>query len=117
MSIAITFDTLKFANKLKAAGVSEKQAEVISEVQRETLENAVELAGVYKSDVHRVEKKVDHLEKRFDSLDKKVDRLDHKLEVSTTQLKAEMNLLKWMVGLVIGGVIAIILKSFFVNLS
>jgi hypothetical protein len=35
---AITFDTLKFANRLKAAGVSDKQAEAEAEVLAEALE-------------------------------------------------------------------------------
>jgi hypothetical protein len=35
---AITFDTLKFANRLKAAGVSDKQAEAEAEVLAEVLE-------------------------------------------------------------------------------
>lgn len=35
---AITFDTLKFANRLKAAGVPDKQAEAEAEVLAEALE-------------------------------------------------------------------------------
>ena len=47
---AITFDTLKYANRLKAAGVPDKQAE--AEVLSEALEvNLKELAT--KEDLHR----------------------------------------------------------------
>ena len=43
--VAITFDTLKYANRLKAAGVPDKQAEAEAEVLSEALEvNLKELA-------------------------------------------------------------------------
>ena len=49
---AITFDTLKYANRLKAAGVPDKQAEAEAEVLAEALEvNLKEL--VTKEDLHR----------------------------------------------------------------
>jgi len=52
---AITFDTLKFSNRLKAAGVPDKQAEAEAEVLAEALEvNLKEL--VTKADLtHEVE--------------------------------------------------------------
>ncbi len=49
---AITFDTLKYANKLKSAGVPDKQAEAEAEALSEALEvNLKEL--VTKEDLHR----------------------------------------------------------------
>ncbi len=49
---AITFDTLKYANKLKSAGVPDKQAEAEAEALSEALEvNLKELAT--KEDLHR----------------------------------------------------------------
>lgn len=56
---AITFDTLKFANRLKSVGVPDKQAEAQAEVLSEALEvNLKEL--VTKDDLL-------HLEERLDS--------------------------------------------------
>ncbi|WNV05903.1 DUF1640 domain-containing protein [Candidatus Methylospira mobilis] len=50
--VAVTFDTLKFANKLKAAGVLPAQAEAEAEVLSEVLEvNLKDL--VTKEDMHR----------------------------------------------------------------
>lgn len=41
---AIPFDTLKFALRLKAAGFTETQAEVITEMQKEVVDNTLEQA-------------------------------------------------------------------------
>ncbi len=46
---AIPFDTLKFALRLKAAGFTEAQAEVITEMQKEVVDNTLEQA---KHDFH-----------------------------------------------------------------
>ncbi|WNB76556.1 DUF1640 domain-containing protein [Methylomonas koyamae] len=40
----IPFDTLKFALRLKAAGFTEAQAEVITEMQKEVVDNTLEQA-------------------------------------------------------------------------
>ena len=78
---AITFDTLKFARRLKAAGVPEKQAEAEAEALAEVFSEALETQLATKSDIVRLE--------------------------------GELKLIKWMVGLVIGGVLALVLRTFF----
>ena len=54
--------------------------------------------------------KMEHLEAklnaRIDKLEAKVDRLD-------TRLTGELTLLKWMLGLLLGGMLALVLKAFF----
>lgn len=42
----LTFDTLRFANRLKAAGVPDKQAEAEAEVLAEVLADAVKTADL-----------------------------------------------------------------------
>jgi hypothetical protein len=78
----ITFDTLKFVEKLKASGIPDEQAKAIVEAFRDA-----------QSDVDLVTKK--------------------DLQIELAPLKSDLLLLKWMVGLVLGGIIALILKSFF----
>jgi hypothetical protein len=85
----ITFDTHKFIRRLQQAGVSEAQAEAIVDAFREAYGEA-ELAT--KQDLRALEMK---LEARFEAL------------------KGEMTLIKWMLGLLLGGVLALILKAFF----
>lgn len=77
----ITFDTLKFVEKLKAAGVSESQAKAEAEALVSAFSEAMDSQLATKSDINRLER--------------------------------ELLVLKWMVGLVIGGIATLILKAFF----
>ncbi len=86
---AITFDTLKFARRLKVAGVPVGQVWAEAEALAEVFSKGLATQLVTKVDVHR-------LEQRLSSID------------------GEIRLLTWMVGLVIGGIVALMLKAFFV---
>lgn len=76
----ITFDTLKFVEKLKSAGVPEAQAKAEAEALVSALAEAMDSQLATKSDIFRVEK--------------------------------ELAVLKWMTGIVAGGVIALVMKAF-----
>ncbi len=79
----------RFVERLKEAGFQEVQAEAISEAFQETSGEA-ELAT----------------RRDLDRLEAKLDRLEMKLAGETT-------LIKWMLGILLGGIIALILKAFF----
>jgi len=51
----ITFDTLKFARRLKAAGVSEKHAEAEAEALAEIFSEALDTQLLTKADIARLE--------------------------------------------------------------
>jgi hypothetical protein len=85
----VTFDTLKFVEKLKAAGIPEVQAKAMSEAFQEA---QGELDVVTKRDLKELELKI---EARFEGV------------------RGELTLIKWMLGLLLGGVLALILKAFF----
>jgi hypothetical protein len=85
----ITFDTLKFVRKLQESGFEQRQAEGIAEAFKEASGEA-ELAT--KRDIERLEAKI--------------DRID-------TRLGGELTLVKWMMGLILGGVLALIMRAFF----
>lgn len=85
----ITFDTLKFVEKLKSAGIPEEQAKAISEAFRDASGDA-DLAT--KRDIRELELKI---ETRFE------------------QIRGELTLLKWMLGILLGGMIALVLKAYF----
>jgi hypothetical protein len=92
---AITFDTLKFANKLKLAGVPDKQAEAEAEALSEVLEiNLKELAT--KQDI-RLE----------------VRDLEHRLDARFERIDGELKLTRWMLGVMLAGVMSLVLKAFF----
>lgn len=87
---AITFDTLKFVERLRAAGVPDGQAKAEAEALAEALSSgAQELAT--KGGLRELEL-----------------RLDMKIET----VKAELAIVKWMVSGIGFGVLLLVLKSF-----
>lgn len=77
----ITFDTLKFVEKLKAAGISEAHAKAEAEALVTAFSEAMDSQLATKADINRVER--------------------------------ELLVVKWMVGLVLGGVVALVMRAFF----
>ena len=88
----ITFDTHKFIRRLQASGMPEEQAEAITDAFKDAQSEAV----ATRRDLKELEIK----------LEAKLDRLDAKFT-------GEFTLIKWMMGLLLGGVVALILKAFF----
>ena len=81
----VTFDTLKFIKALEASGMDAKQAEAI--------------AGAYRdasNDQDLVTK----------------DSMKMELQTELAPIKIELQVMKWMNSLVLGGIIVLILKSF-----
>ena len=85
----ITFDTHKYIKTLEGSGISEVQAEAFSTAQKEAMSEVMGSSLATKDDIHRLE-----LEMR----------------------KPEMQLvvMKWLLGAVISGILALIMKAFFV---
>lgn len=86
---AITFDTLKFTKRLKAAGFTEPQAEAIAD---SFLQATGEAEVATKRDI---------------------ERLEAKLLGELTLVRGELTLVKWMLGVLLGGVMVLVLKTFF----
>jgi hypothetical protein len=87
----LSLDTYAVVKRLTAAGLDEKQAEVIVNT----------IHDVREADVKSLASKADMRE------------LELKIDTRFEKLSGEMTLLKWMLGLVIAGIIALILKSYF----
>jgi hypothetical protein len=92
----ITFDTHKFIRKLRDAGFDERQAEGISDAIQ-SVDIGHDLAT--RRDVETVRQEIRELELRMDT----------KLETVCGDMKA----MKWMLGVIVAGVIALVMKSFF----
>jgi hypothetical protein len=122
----LTFDTLKFANRLKTAGVPAIQAEAEAEALSEVLEtNLGEL--VTKSDLREMETGLRHEIKEVETslrheisdlrkdIDTRFEKTDSAFRQEMTNLKFE--LLKWMIGLLIAqtGLLIGLLKFFPLN--
>ena len=95
----ITFDTLKFVEKLKAAGIPEAQAKAESEALQVVLAEALDSQLATKNDLIK-------LDRRLDGLDAKIDCMD-------TRISGELTLLKWMMGILIAGIMSLVIKTFF----
>ena len=84
----VTFDTLKFVEKLRAAGVPEPQAKAQAEVLVSALSEAMEVQLATKQDIRDVRSDI-------------------------TRVERDLLVLKWMMGMMIGGITALVLKAFF----
>ncbi len=97
---AITFDTLRFANRLKTAGVPDKQAEAES------------LAEVFEKNLGELATRRDLKELEL-ATRRDFKELELRISSELAPIKAELATLKWGMAIVVGGVVALILKSFF----
>ena len=86
---AITFDTHKFVRKLRTAGFEEAQAEAVADAFADA---QGESDLVTKRDISELRRDIDV---RFERLD------------------GELKLNRWMLGILIVGVMSLVLKSFF----
>ena len=88
----ITFDTLKFVEKLEAGGFTHQQAKATAEAFAE----ATGQEFVTKRDLHdaKVELKAD-------------------MALGFAKVNGEMTLVKWMLGVLLAGVISLVAKTFF----
>ncbi|MFN4005267.1 MAG: DUF1640 domain-containing protein [Hylemonella sp.] len=80
----ITFDSLKLSDKLKSAGFTPEQAEAVVRVIAEAQDELVTV--------------------------KDLDVALSPIKTDLAVLKTEMTQLKWMLGLIIGGVAAVLVK-------
>lgn len=92
MAQAILFDTHALIKKLKDSGFEEKQAEALTDAFKDSQE-----AGMK------------DLATKGDLKD-----MEHVLKGDIREIKYEVNLLKWMVGFVLAGILSLVLKTFFI---
>ncbi len=102
----LIIDTLQTSRRFQNAGMSPEQADVLTETFRETQEQSIENL-VTKGDIERLETKLETKIEHDFSLVRK------DLEATEFRLSAEIKLLRWMMGFLLAGVAALILKAFF----
>ncbi len=86
MASTVLFDTHAFIKRLKDSGFEEKQAEALTDAFKDAQNTSIEDLAT-KQDLKELELKVD----------------------------GQFNLLKWMLGFVLGGVLFLILRAFFIS--
>ena len=87
----ITFDTLELVDKLKTAGISQEQAEAVVRVIAEAQDGLVT-----KHDLTEAKNEI------------KAD-----MNVRFERIDGELKLNRWMLGVLLAGVISLVLKAFF----
>lgn len=123
MAVA-TFDTLKFANTLKAAGVPDKQAEAqavaFAEVIQINLKDLVtkdDLAASTKEIRQEIADARKELKQELKEVEQRVNtKIDNGLNdvrVQIAAMKGEMVLIRWMLGVVVGGIATLLIRTFF----
>ncbi len=80
----ITFDTLELVDKLKTAGIPQEQAEAVVRVIADAQETLVTK-----------------------------EYIDNKFDNKLASIYTDLAVLKWMMGILIAGVLSIVLKTFF----
>ena len=130
-----TFDTLKFANALKAVGVPDKQAEaeahVLSEVfsinfrevaTKEDVRRLIaDIDGKFRESEQRLNAKIDQnktdllakIEQLRFELIGRIEQLNSKIDMIHTKLSGDMILVRWMLGLLISFAVAVTIRVFF----
>jgi len=86
---AITFDTHKFVRKLEEAGFDLKQAEAVADAFKEA-QGEAEVAT-----------------------QRDIERLEAKLEARFERIDGELRLNRWMLGVMLAGIVSLILKAYF----
>lgn len=117
----VAFDTLKFVNKLKVAGWTEPAAIAFSEIQNETLVEAMDNTLATKNDIYALKDDIRALKTDFDQkfvyLDNKIEtvetKFELKLERTIAPLRTNIKILNWMFSILISGVAALVLKAYF----
>jgi hypothetical protein len=131
---AVAFDTLKFAERLEAGGFSTAQAKaaafafadatteqlITRQGLREDIEPLATSLSTLQADGTIV--KADLAKWKTDVADLKTDVTALKVDVTALRsdlrqvelrLSGELTLLKWMHGLVVAGILALVLKAYF----
>ena len=98
MVATIHFDTLKYVEKLKVAGISENQAKVFAEVQNEAFSESLENVLMNK------------LATKSNIAELKTDITELKKDVF--ELKLDNRLFKWMISFILSGVLTLLIKTF-----
>ena len=87
----ITFDTLHLVDKLKSAGIPHKQAEAVIRVIAEAQDQLV----------------------TKDDLKSALDDVINPIKIDLAILKTDSLAIRWMMGILIAGVMFIVIKTFF----
>jgi hypothetical protein len=100
-------NTLKYAQRLEAAGFSRSQAEAQALVIQDALADSMQPFAT-KADLTIVTTK---LEAKIDRLDTKIDHVELTLGSSIKELQSDMRTVKWVLGLMVPALITLLIPA------
>jgi hypothetical protein len=98
---AAAFDTLKYARRLMAAGVPEKQAETQVELMAEAFVNNTEVPMTKGYLDARFAEQVAKINARFTAQDTRLDRRFAAMDVQFAEIKARFMVQDWLLGAIV----------------
>jgi hypothetical protein len=90
----ITFDTLKFAQKLEQAGVPRNQAEAFAEAQKDFLGEITQAELATKNDIKDIRNDI------------------QSMRLKMVEQDGQFALLRWMLGFLMAGMLSLVVKAF-----
>ncbi len=99
------FDTHAYVKRLKAAGFNEKQAEAQAELQADVLSSLITEKLATKDDIVSLENR---MKQEFSDLKHEFSDLKQDF----IHLRGEFNLVRWMLGFLLAGMVATLVKLF-----
>ncbi|AXI83401.1 DUF1640 domain-containing protein [Xylella taiwanensis] len=111
------FDTLKYANQLKNAGLPSAHAEAEAEALAGVVErNRQDIADSESRTAKALERLEVNMEKGFEKMDQRFEKMDQRfshLETRLAKTEGDTRLHSWMLGAIVTGIVTLIAKAFF----
>ena len=102
---ALTFDTLKFAERLKSGGMPPAQAIAEAEALRDVLSEALDTTVATKTDIGDVKSEIRSVRTEISRLDAKLEakfaQLESKIDLKFGLVDAKFDKINWMLGVII----------------
>ncbi len=97
----VTFDTQEAVEELKNHGFSDDQASALTKIQKRIINESIDNTIASKNDIHTV---IDH-----------VKQSENKLTIELELLKSRLAIIEKAQWMIIAGVFALLIKTFFFN--
>jgi len=124
MSMTIQFDTLRYVEKLRSAGMSEAHAKASAEALSTALEQSTSTTLATKEDISELKGMINELrlstKEEINGVKNDVSTLRSDLTAVKSEMRAEfvhvrsdLKVMQWMTGTIVVGVVSLVARSFF----
>ncbi|SMP72721.1 coiled-coil domain-containing protein [Noviherbaspirillum suwonense] len=124
MSMTIQFDTLRYVEKLRSAGMPEAHAKASAEALSTALEQSTSTTLATKEDISELKGMINELrlstKEEINGVKNDVSTLRSDLTAVKSEMRAEfvhvrsdLKVMQWMTGTIVVGVVSLVARSFF----